>query len=183
MSKIGRRPIDISNLQVSVKDGGIHFKGAKNSGVYPLPELFAAHIEGNKLTLVPNKEQAASMKDRERNRDWGLHRALLNNVLSGAKNEFEKIIEITGLGYKATQTGSKLVFSLGYSHKVDFSLPANVAISIDKTGQKLTLKSPDKEILGLVCDKICAFRPPEPYKGTGIKLSTQRIIRKVGKTK
>ncbi len=183
MSKIGRRPIDISNIQINVKGGELQFKGPKNSGVYHLPEILAAQVADNSLTLVPNKDKTAAVKLRDKNREWGLHRALLSNIIAGARNEFEKTVEINGLGYKVAQTGSKLVFSLGYSHKIDFVLPKEVSLSIDKTGQKLNFKSFDKEMLGLVCDKICALRPPEPYKGTGIKLSTQRIVRKVGKTK
>ncbi len=112
-----------------------------------------------------------------------MHRALLANQLMGAKKEFEKIVEIVGLGYKAVKTGDKLVFDLGYSHQVDFTIPKGIAVSIDKTGQKLTVSSSNKELLGEVCSKICDLRAPEPYKGTGVKLSTQQIFRKESKGK
>jgi len=183
MSKIGRKPIDISGVTVEVKGQNIHFKGPKASGVYVLPELLYAQIVDDKLTLLPNKAVADKWKVRDVNREWGLHRALLANAIMGAKKEFEKIVEITGLGYKATQSGNKLVFTIGYSHKIDFELPKGIAVAIDRTGQKLTVSSTDKEALGLVASKICALRRPEPYKGTGIKLSTERIIRKASKGK
>ncbi len=183
MSKLGRKPIDISGAQVTVKDNQIHYKGAKASGMYSLSNRFNATITDNKLTLVPRADAIIGLKKGDVNQEWGMHRALLANEIVGAKNEFEKIIEIVGLGFKAVQSGSKLVFTLGYSHKIDFELPKGISIAIDKTGQKLTLKSADKGLLGLTCDQICSFRRPEPYKGTGIKVSTDVIFRKVGKTK
>ena len=90
---------------------------------------------------------------------------------------------IKGLGYKAVMSGKKIIFSLGYSHKMDFELPAGIAVTIDKSGQKLSLLSSNKELLGHVCSKIRSLRPPEPYKGTGIRLSTEKILLKAGKTK
>jgi large subunit ribosomal protein L6 len=183
MSKIGRKPIDISGINVEIKNRNISYKGPKGSGVYSLSDSFTPVVESSKLTLVPTKEAQGGLKARDLNREWGMHRALLSNALLGSRDEFEKIVEINGLGYKAVQSGDKLVFSLGYSHKIDFALPKGVTVSLDKTGQKLALKSANKEMLGEVCDKICDLRRPEPYKGTGIKVSTDVIVRKAGKTK
>ena len=117
------------------------------------------------------------------NRIWGLNRALLANNIQGCQQEFEKAVQINGLGFKAAVSGSKVVFSLGYSHKIDFELPKEVTLEVDKTGQKLMFRSSDKEMLGQVCSKVRALRPPEPYKGTGIKLESETIARKAGKTK
>ncbi len=183
MSKIGRKSIDVSGVSVEVKGQDVHYKGARASGIYVLPEVLEAQVADDKLMLAPNKAVAKTLKVRDLNREWGLHRALLANAIAGSKKAFEKLVEITGLGYKAVQSGNKLVFTLGYSHKIDFELPKGVAIAIDRTGQKLTLSSTDKEALGLVCSEICALRRPEPYKGTGVKLSTDRIIRKASKGK
>lgn len=182
MSKIGRKTIDTSGIQIEVKGQEVYYKGSKNSGVYYLPELLKADFTGNSLKLVP-ANSSSKIKPRELNRAWGLHRALLSNAVSGAKKEFEKIIEINGLGFKATQVGSKLVFVLGYSHKIDVDLPKGITVSIDKTAQKLTVKSFDRELLGQFCSDVCFLRVTEPYKGTGIKLSTDQILRKAGKTK
>ena len=90
---------------------------------------------------------------------------------------------IVGLGYKAIQSGTKLTFTLGYTHKIEFDVPAAVTVEVDKTGQLLTLKSADKFELGNVADKIRSFRPPEPYKGTGVMYQGEKIHRKAGKTK
>jgi large subunit ribosomal protein L6 len=114
---------------------------------------------------------------------WGLHRALLANKITGADKKFEKELRIVGLGFKAVAAGSKLQFTLGYSHKIDFELPKEVSIEIDKTGQILMARSADKEVLGHVCSKIRSLRLPEPYKGTGIQYATEKIRRKVGKKK
>lgn len=177
MSKIGRRPIDIQGVEVSVSGQDIHYKGKNNSGVYVLSPGLEAHVEDSKLFIKP------TTKNRDMNMVWGMSRALMANAISGAKAPFERIVEIKGLGFKATRVGDNLEFSLGYSHKITCDIPENVTIEIDKTGQKLTLKSFDKEALGAFCDRIKSFRRPEPYKGTGIKLSTETIARKAGKAK
>jgi large subunit ribosomal protein L6 len=181
MSKIGRKPININNVQVTIKGQEVHYKGPKNAGVYALPESLKAHVSEGQLMLQP--AHADSKPSRDVNKVWGLHRALLANTIGGASVEFEKIVKINGLGYKAAASGSNLVFSLGYSHKIDFELPKLVSVVIDKTGQILTIKSSNKELAGAVVSKIEALRPTEPYKGTGIKEASKTIFRKAGKTK
>lgn len=183
MSKIGRKPINISGIQTEIKGQEIHYKGPKSSGVYSVPAHFEAKLTDSLLSVGPRKDKTKHLKQREINQEWGMHRALLANKLMGAKKEFEKTVEIVGLGYKAVKTGDKLVFTLGYSHPVDFVVPKGITVSIDKTGQKLTVSSSDKNLLGEVCSKICNLRLPEPYKGTGVKLSTQQIFRKESKGK
>ena len=177
MSKIGRRPIEIGNVKVEIKGNEVHYKGPKSSGVYTLPDNLAVGLEETLLMVT-----AKGNSDNDR-RLWGLHRALLANVIKGASVEFEKQLQIEGLGYKAVLSGNKVVFSLGYSHKIDFQLPKGISLEVDKTGQKLTFKSSNKELVGHICSVIRALRPPEPYKGTGIRLSTEIIKRKAGKTK
>lgn len=180
MSKIGRKPIDIRNIQVDIKGQEILFKGPKSQGVYLLPKELHAELKDHAIALVPSK---IGLQSRDCNRIWGLNRALLANKLKGASIEFEKKLEINGLGFKAALSGSKLVLTLGYSHKIDFDLPKNISVEIDKTGQKLTIKSFDKELVGQICSQIKSKRLPEPYKGTGIKLATEKLLRKAGKTK
>ena len=177
MSKIGRRPIDIGNVQIEIKDHEIHYTGQKASGIHVIPDLLQARMEDKKISLV------VARKTNETNMVWGLHRALLANKIKGADSGFVKQIRIVGLGYKAVAMGSKLQFSLGYSHKIDFEMPQEVTVEIDKTGQLLTFKSFDKTILGLVCSKIRDLRLPEPYKGTGIMYVGEVILRKAGKAK
>ncbi len=180
MSKIGRKPIAIGSVTVDVKGSEIHFKGKNNSGVYTLPESLRAELVDGMLWLKPAEGVASS---RDLNRVWGMHRALLSNEIKGADVGFDKEIQITGLGYKAAQSGNNITFSLGYSHKIDFELPKEVSLKIDKSGQKLTFSSFDRQKLGQICGLVKALRKTEPYKGTGIKLSTDTVIRKAGKTK
>lgn len=181
MSKIGRKPIDLGNVSVEVKGQEVHFKGPKSSGVHVLPEVLTATTKDNKLYITV--KNATGMRKGDINEVWGLHRALLANKIRGAGAEFQKKIEIIGLGFKAALSGKKVTFSLGYSHKIDFDLPDGVALVVDKTGKELTFSSANKELLGQVCSQVRALRLPEPYKGTGIKLSTEEIIRKAGKAK
>lgn len=179
MSKIGRKAIDIKGIQVTVAGQKIQFKGPKAAGSYELPESFEAIVEGDKFRLMPRGKTIT----REQKMYWGLHRALLANQLTGSVTPFEKQIKITGLGFKAVLSGKRLDFTLGYTHKLVVDLPDVVSVEVDKTGQLLTVRSSDREVLGAICDRIRSFRPPEPYKGTGIKLGTETIIRKAGKSK
>lgn len=177
MSKIGRKPIDLGSVTVEINNNKIAYKGKKKTGVYELPESLDVRVQDKQLllTLKPGFEHARN--------EWGLHRSLLANTIKGADTDFEKQLRINGLGYKADVSGSKVQFSLGFSHKIDFVLPENVVLEVDKSKQLLTFKSADKMRLGLVCSKVRALRPPEPYKGTGIQYVGEVIRRKAGKAK
>jgi large subunit ribosomal protein L6 len=177
MSKIGRRPINIGNAAVDIKNNEIHYKGKKASGTYSLPASFSAELKNKELWIKP------VTIDRDTNRLWGLNRALLANKIKGSDVGFEKQIKIVGLGFKAVATGNDLQFSLGYSHKIPYQLPKAVTVVIDRTGQLLTFQSADKELLGQVCSDIRALRVPEPYKGTGVMYANEVILRKAGKAK
>lgn len=177
MSKIGRRPIPLDGVTVEVKGQVVEYSGKSAKGSHELPKLFQAEVVDGSVLVSPVKVTS------DTNRLWGLHRALLANKIKGAGVGFEKKVVIVGLGYKAVKKGQGLEFSLGYSHKIDFAVPAGVKIEIDKTGQLLTAWSSDKELLGHCCSLICALRKPEPYKGTGIHLQGQVIRRKAGKAK
>ena len=141
-----------------------------------MPEEFAATLKDNTLAISIKKDT------RSVRALWGLHRALLANKIKGVEVGFEQKVKIVGLGYKAQLSGKKMVLSLGYSHKIDYVLPDGVTLNVDKTGQQLVFKSHDKWLLGKVCDDVRSFRTPEPYKGTGIMLADEIIIRKAGKT-
>ena len=177
MSKIGRRPIAVGDSKIEIVGKEVHYKGEKSSGTYALPEWMDIVFDGKTIALKPGESVPGA------SRWWGMHRALLANALIGSDKGFEKQIRITGLGFKAVKTAGGLQFSLGFSHKIDFSVPAGVTIDIDKTGQLLSCKSSDKNLLGLVCSKIRELRKPEPYKGTGVQYVNETIFRKVGKTK
>lgn len=180
MSKIGRRPINLGAVKIEIKGNEILYKGKKSSGTYLLPEELEAELKEKTLSLKPTSSAA---KYREINRIWGLHRALLASKIFGSDEGFERQLRINGLGFKATVAGKKVVFAIGFSHKVEMDLPEGVTLEVDKTGQILTFKSFDKELVGGFCSKVRAIRPPEPYKGTGIKWATEVILRKAGKAK
>jgi len=176
MSKIGRKPIPFETAKIEIKDNVVKVSGRVNF-VHELPAGISAAVHGNFLSLTVQE------KTREISVLWGLHRALLANKVKGAETGFEQKIIIVGLGYKAQLAGKKMTLTLGYTHKIDYELPTEVTVDIDKTGQNLLFKSADKFLLGRVCDTMRSFRPPEPYKGTGIMKAGEVIIRKAGKTK
>ncbi|MBA3751984.1 50S ribosomal protein L6 [Candidatus Dependentiae bacterium] len=183
MSKIGKKPIPLEGVKVEIKGQEVHYTGKRSSGVHELDPLLVVEVKDNNLYITP------VVNTNNSRRVWGLHRALLSNKIVGAHTGFKKQLRIVGLGYKAVATGSKIQFSLGYSHKggykdkSDFELPQDVTIEIDKSGQMLTFESFNKDLLGQVCSDVRALRPPEPYKGTGIQYVTETIIRKAGKAK
>ncbi|MFA6527426.1 MAG: 50S ribosomal protein L6 [Candidatus Babeliales bacterium] len=177
MSKIGRKPIAFSTAKIEVSGKILKIAGAKASFEHELPEVIVPHISGKTLQLELKEAT------RENRVLWGLHRALVANKVKGVETGFETKVSIVGLGFKAQPVGSKFVFSLGYTHKIDLECPKGVTIEVDKTGQQLVVKSADKFLLGNVCDAIRSFRPPEPYKGTGIIRQGDVIVRKAGKTK
>jgi large subunit ribosomal protein L6 len=177
MSKIGRKPIDLKGVKVELKDNKVFYSGAKVTGVHELPSALSAELVDGKVKLI------VVQKSPENNMLWGLHRALLANEIEGAGAGFSQKVVITGLGFKGILNNNKIDFSLGYSHKIHFPIPDGITIEIDKTGQMITVKGYNKELVGHVCSKIKALRPTEPYKGTGIKLEKEVILRKAGKTK
>jgi len=180
MSKIGRKPINIKGLTVDIKGQEVHYKGPKTSGIYHLSPELIAQKEENQLFVdaAGDRERMSSKELRNVHRVWGLHRALLFNELTGAAQEFEKMLEINGLGYKAALADKKIILTLGYSHKIEEPIPAGISVEIDKAGQKVKVRSSDNNLLGDFCDKIRSFKEPEPYKGKGIKLQTEVIFRK-----
>src|SRR3989338_7856585 len=142
MSKIGRKPIDLNGVKVEIQGQEVSYKGKNSSGVYVVPGTISMHLENDKLKL------SVAKKTRDSNRLWGLHRALLASRIEGAGKLFERQIRITGLGFKAVLKGKVVEFSLGYTHKIDFSLPEGVAVEIDKTGQVVMVRSADKQLVG-----------------------------------
>jgi large subunit ribosomal protein L6 len=120
--------------------------------------------------------------DHRRNRALhGLTRSIVSNLVTGVTQGFERVLEINGVGYRSEVQGNTLVLSLGYSHPIHFALPENVTATVDKQN-RITIEGCDKQRVGETAAKIRAFRPPEPYKGKGIKFAEERIRRKVGKT-
>ncbi len=177
MSKIGRQPIKISSASVTLKENSLIIKGAKGSFTHDFPEALSIMLDQDSLKVLVKENT------RENRMIWGLHRALIANKIKGVEQGFELKVTIVGLGFKAVLAGKKMTFTLGYTNKIDYQLPEEVSVDIDKSGQTLLFKSADKFLLGNVCDDVRNFRLPEPYKGKGIIREHDVIIRKAGKAK
>jgi large subunit ribosomal protein L6 len=179
MSRIGRKPIEIpKGVLVSITKDQVSVKGPKGSLAlkrHAAVEIKQAKDEGKDVIVF--ERTGADGTERAAH---GLMRALVNNMIAGVTKGFERQLEINGVGYKAELKGPKIVLSLGYSHPVEYTLPEGVSAKVDKN--MLVLSSIDREKLGGAAAKIRSFRPPEPYKGKGIKYVEETILRKAGKT-
>ncbi len=181
MSKIGMRPIPVKAAKVLVEGVGlIKMTVGARTLEHQLPEGFSVNFEQGFLKIFPD---TVGETLRNYKAVWGLHRALVASKIKGLEEGFVSTVRIVGLTYKAAIVGDKISFSLGYSHKVEMSLDSDVSVEIDKNGQLLTLKSFDKFKLGSFCSNIRSLRKPEPYKGTGIFVDNEVVIRKAGKSK
>jgi large subunit ribosomal protein L6 len=175
MSRIGKKPVTIpSGVNISLKDGILAVKGPKGELKRQIPGLVTVKVDKTAVTVERDTDEPAT---RARH---GLVRALVQNMVEGVTKGFERKLEINGVGYKAEVAGEKLTMTLGYSHPIVFQLPKGVTAKVEKN--LLTLASNDREILGQTAAKVRSFRPPEPYKGKGVKYLEETIKRKVGKT-
>lgn len=175
MSRVGKLPIPIPNgVTVDRKDGRISVKGPKGQLEREIHPLSSVNVEDNIIKVAPGDES------RQARALWGLTRTLINNMVVGVTEGFKKGLEIVGVGYRVEQKGDTLVFNLGYSHPVEFALPKGISATLDKQN-KVMLEGIDKELLGQTAAKIRSFRPPEPYKGKGVRYLNEQVRRKVGK--
>lgn len=174
MSRIGKKPIEIpEKVNISINERVVAVKGPNGELSYTHNPEVAVVQEGNTLVVSPLDE---STKGRAL---WGLTRTLVSNMLEGVTKGFTKNLEFNGVGYKAAVTGNKMTLSLGYSHPIDYELPEGVTAKVTKN--TIELSGANKELVGFTAAKIRSFRPPEPYKGKGIKYADEVIIRKAGK--
>ncbi|ASM35879.1 50S ribosomal protein L6 [Campylobacter sputorum subsp. bubulus] len=175
MSRIGKQPISIpSGVDVSVKDSVVVFKKGNTTKELDTKGHVCIKVEDGKLVF------ASKSDERQDRAYWGTYRALANNVIIGLTSGFEKKLEINGVGYKAAVKGKVLELNLGFSHVINYQLPEGIEASVDKN--VITIKGVDKQVVGQVAAQVRGFRPPEPYKGKGVKYAEERIIRKAGKT-
>ena len=179
MSKIGKINIAIpEKVKVAVAGNMLNIEGplGKRSLNIDL-EVFNLDIkDGKEISIKPKKI------DQNTKRLWGMNRSLLNNAIIGASKGYEKTLELVGVGYRAALKGKQLNLQLGFSHDINFDIPDTVKITVEK---QTTLKiiGFDKQEVGMIASKIKSLRPPEPYKGKGIKEKGQYILRKEGKKK
>lgn len=175
MSRIGRQPVTIPDgVEVKLDGRNVAVKGPKGSLSLELPSTITAQVEGRELRV------ATADPDAKRERAlWGLTRVLLANMVEGVTRGFEKVLEIQGVGYRAEVKGKGLVLNIGFSHPVEFPIPEGIAVTVEKSTVKVS--GVDKQLVGETAAKIRRLRPPEPYKGTGIRYRDEVVRRKAGK--
>jgi large subunit ribosomal protein L6 len=176
MSRIGKAPIPIPDkVSVSLNGLDVTVKGPKGELSRTLPEGVDIAQDGNTLVVSPSN---SSRRSRERH---GLCRTLVANMVEGVSQGYIRKLEIVGVGYRAAVQGKKLVVSAGYSHQVEMVPPDGVTFAVENN-TSVSVSGADKELVGNEAAKVRAIRPPEPYKGKGIKYEGERILRKAGKT-
>lgn len=176
MSRVGKKPIAVPDkTNITYKDKVITVKGEKGSlerTIHPSVDLA---IEGGTInvTMVSNDRESRALQ--------GLTRSLVDNMLTGVSKGFDRVLEINGIGYRAELKDKGILFNLGYSHPINFALPEGISATIEKNNV-VKLSGIDKELLGRTAASIRQLRPPEPYKGKGIKYAEEYVQRKAGKT-
>ena len=176
MSRIGKKPISIlDEVKVEIKDGSVFVEGPKGKLTYKIPSLITVSISDGKVNVgrVSDIKAARALH--------GLARALISNMIKGVSTGYSKELEIIGVGYRAEIKGKDLVMQLGFTHLVNYPQPDDIKIEVVKQ-TKIIVQGLDKCRVGQVAAEIRRVRPPEPYKGTGIKYADERIRRKLGKT-
>ena len=185
MSRIGKLPISIpAGVTVTLKDNVVTVKGPKGELSQFVNPAINVEIEDGQVVLKEN-ENALLDNVKQRHAFHGLYRALINNMVVGVSQGYKKELELVGVGYRASNNGNIIDFSLGYTHSIIMQLPAEIKVETKSERNKnplIILESCDKQLLGLVCAKIRSFRKPEPYKGKGIKFVGEEIRRKSGKS-
>jgi len=175
MSRIGRKPIQLpDNVDVKIEGRQVIVKGPKGQLSYILPDGIGISIENKTIavTRVTDKQKALH----------GLARSLISNMVTGVSQGFTKSLQIYGIGYRAQISGNRLILNIGYSHPVEFELPEGIKATVDEKQTTITLYGIDKHLLGQVAAKLRGIRPPDPYKGKGIRYADEVLKLKPGKT-
>jgi len=175
MSRVGKKPISIpKGIEVTVNNGVVTVKKGNKAIDVDTHNRVGVEVADDNIVFTLKGEES---QDRAY---WGTYRALTNNAVIGLDQGFAKSLEINGVGYRAAVKGKVLELQLGFSHPINFDIPENVEIAVDKN--IISIKGSDKQEVGQVAAKIRGFRPPEPYKGKGVKYTDEHIVRKAGKT-
>jgi large subunit ribosomal protein L6 len=176
MSRVGKKPITIpAGVEVKISDEWIEVKGPNGTLREKAHPAIKAEVSENTVTFTKAREEKGDSAA------FGLLRALTANMVQGVTGGFQKTLEIIGVGYRAQLSGRNLTLNLGFSNPVEYSIPDGVEISLEQKNQ-VVVKGIDKRLVGSVAAEIRQFRPPEPYKGKGVKYLDEHIRRKVGKT-
>jgi large subunit ribosomal protein L6 len=177
MSRVGKKPVAVpSGVTANVDGQTVRMKGAKGELSFVVPEEVLVAMDNGAVTVDPRDDSKTARAK------WGMSRAQVQNLVDGVTKGFEKRLEINGVGYRAQIAGKVLKLSLGYSHDVDYEIPAGVTITAPKPTE-IVVAGIDKQKVGQVAAEIREFRGPEPYKGKGVKYAGEFIFRKEGKKK
>ncbi|MCP4675231.1 MAG: 50S ribosomal protein L6 [Deltaproteobacteria bacterium] len=177
MSRIGKKPIVIpKGVQVTLTGDNIAIKGPKGALSRVLPPNAKVEVKKDEICVEPGGV------GRRFGAFHGLTRALLANMVMGVSEGFKKDMSLVGVGYRVTLQGKKLVFNLGFSHPIEFDLPKGIEAEVGERGANFSIKGVDRELVGQICATIRGFRPPEPYKGKGIRYTGEFVRQKAGKT-
>jgi large subunit ribosomal protein L6 len=177
MSRVGKYPVDIpAGVTVAVANNVLTAKGKLGELKLALTDHVEATVDGNKVTVKPRSEETQARMM------WGTTRANIANMLKGVSTGYSKTMEITGTGYRAAVQGQNLVLNLGFSHDVTYPVPPGIKITTPRP-TAVTVEGVDKRLVGQVAAEIRGYRPPEPYKGKGVRYDTETIRRKEGKKK
>ena len=175
MSRIGKQPVSIpSGIEVGLNGAVISFKKGNVQKELDTKELVNVKVENSEIIFSPKGD------DRDSRAFWGTFRSLASNVIIGLTDGYQKKLEINGVGYRAAVKGNVLELQLGFSHPINYDFPKDIKIAVEKN--LITINGDDKQVVGQVAAEIRSFRPPEPYKGKGVKYLEEHIIRKAGKT-
>ena len=173
MSRIAKAPIELpSGVEIKFNDNEVSVKGPKGNLVQALHANVSLEQEDKTITVKPANDSDIPMA--------GTIRSLVNNMVVGVSNGFEKTLTLVGVGYRAQVQGTKLTLALGFSHPVEYIAPEGITIEAP-TQTEIVIKGCDKQKVGQVASEIRAFRPPEPYKGKGVRYSDERVVRKEAK--
>jgi large subunit ribosomal protein L6 len=177
VSRIGRLPITVPpQVNVEIKGTHIHVKGPKGEMEHTFPTLVEFVLDGNVLEVKRNGDSA------QERMLHGTARAVVNNMVTGVSTGFDRILEVNGVGYRAEMDGSTLVLHVGYSHPVRVPPPDGITFAVDTKTRQIKISGYDRQQIGQVAADIRTVRPPEPYKGKGIKYIEEKVRRKAGKT-
>jgi large subunit ribosomal protein L6 len=177
MSRVGKKPVPVPSGVTATIDGQlVKVKGAKGELSFLVPEEVSVALEDGAVSVNPRDESKTARSK------WGMSRAQVANLVEGVSKGFEKRLEINGVGYKAAVAGKTLKLSLGYSHDIDYAIPAGVTITTPRPTEVI-VAGIDKQVVGQTAAEIREYRGPEPYKGKGVKYSDEFIFRKEGKKK
>ena len=177
MSRIGKKTVPVPNgVQVTISGQDVSVKGPKGQLSWTLPEEIEVRQEGAELTIAKKVDTTRAQAM------WGLSRTLVNNMVVGVTEGYERTLELVGVGYRAAMKGQALSMQLGFSHDVEVPIPAGIQIKALKPTE-IEITGADRQKVGQLAAEIRSLRPPEPYKGKGIKYSTETIRRKEGKKK